>query len=317
MTAALTEPTLAERLAGAVWGHLVGDALGVPYEFRPGPIRDVRWGQSGTHGQPPGTWSDDGGLMLALLDSLLTTGFDVEDHARRAVAWMDGPDYKPGPRFDIGIATASALSRVRDGVPAAEAGGRGENDNGNGSLMRILPVALTGVGLPPAELARRASLASSITHAHPRSRAACVLYCLVARALLTGERDRDATLQRAFALAESCVEPDVRAELDVVRGYAGRSGSGYVVDCLWSAWDAFRGADTYRRCIETAVGFGNDTDTTAAVAGGLAGAYWGVDGIPPDWLRDMRGASIVRPLIARLTARVSGELAPDRPVGSL
>jgi ADP-ribosyl-[dinitrogen reductase] hydrolase len=293
-------PMLAKRSTGAVWGLLVGDALGVPYEFRPGPIRDVRWGHSGTHGQPPGTWSDDGGLMLALLDSLLTAGFDVEDQARRAVAWMDGPDYKPGPRFDIGIATSRALSRARDGVPAAEAGGRGENDNGNGSLMRILPVALTGVGLPPAALAQRVGLASAITHAHPRSLATCVVYCLVARALLTGDRDRDAALQQAFAVAESCVEPDVRAELHVVRGYAGRSGSGYVVDCFWSAWDAFREADTYRRCVETAVGFGNDTDTTAAVAGGLAGAYWGVDGIPTEWLSAMRGRDIVEPLIARL-----------------
>jgi ADP-ribosyl-[dinitrogen reductase] hydrolase len=296
---------LDRRLEGAVWGHLVGDALGVPYEFEPGPIRDVAWGHSGTYGQPPGTWSDDGGLMLALLDSLLTAGFDLDDQGRRAVAWMDGPDYKPGERFDIGIGTSRALGRVKTGVPPADAGGAGEGDNGNGSLMRILPVALAGAGLPPAEVVRQASLASRVTHAHPRSRATCAVYCLLVRALLAGERERDTALERAFALATDAVAPEERPEIAVLRGYGRRSGSGYVVDCFWSAWDAFRTAGSYRETVERAVGFGNDTDTTAAVAGGLAGAYWGVDGIPPDWLGAMRGAGIVRPLIARLTARVA------------
>src|SRR5439155_5001904 len=90
---------LRDRLAGAVWGHLVGDALGLAYErTSPELVDEVRWSAVGAHGQVPGTWSDDGGLMLALLDSLLH-GFDLEDQARRAVAWMDGPDYKTGPRF--------------------------------------------------------------------------------------------------------------------------------------------------------------------------------------------------------------------------
>jgi ADP-ribosylglycohydrolase len=297
-------PTISSRVEGGVWGHLVGDALGVPYEFRPGPIQDVRWGHAGTHGQPPGTWSDDGGLMLALLDSLLDSlldvGFDIEDQALRAVAWMDGPDYKPGPLFDIGIGTSNALRRAKAGVPAADAGGRGEADNGNGSLMRILPVALVGFDLSPVELARRASLASCITHGHPRSRAACVVYCLIVQAILAGECDRDAALEQAFALAEACVEPEVRPELDVLRGHRDREGGGYVLDCFWSAWDAFRGAASYRDAVESAVGYGNDTDTTAAVAGGLAGLYWSIEGIPADWLRDMRGREIVDPLVARL-----------------
>lgn len=299
------DQALAGRLEGAVWGHLVGDALGVPYEFEPGPIHGVRWGHRGTHGQPPGTWSDDGGLMLALLDSLLTAGFDLEDQGRRAVAWMDGPDYKPGPRFDIGIGTALALTRVKCGVPAGSAGGREEGDNGNGSLMRILPVAMVGVGLPRAELAGQACLTSTVTHGHARSRAACAVYCLLVQALLTGERDRDAAMERAFAAARTCVEPDVRHELDVVRSYSQRTGSGYVVDGFWSAWDAFRAASSYRESVERAVGFGEDTDTTAAVAGGLAGAYWGVEGIPEEWLMGMRGRDIAEPLIARLIAAAS------------
>jgi ADP-ribosylglycohydrolase len=304
------ELSLADRLKGAVWGHLVGDAVGVPYEFRPGPILDVRWGQAGTHGQPPGTWSDDGGLMLALLDSLMTTGFDLEDQGRRAVAWMDGPDYKPRPLFDIGVGTSQALARVRSGVPAASAGGRDESDNGNGSLMRILPIALVGVGLPPSDVVLQACLASGVTHGHPRSLAVCAVYCLLVGAILDGEADREAALARAFAAADSFLDTDPRRELGLMRDFEGRSGSGYVVDCFFSAWDAFRAASSYRECVERAVGFGQDTDTTAAVAGGLAGAYWGVDGIPMRWLLGMRGGEIVKPLIVKLLAAAAATQRP-------
>src|SRR5579871_2412442 len=79
-----------DRLAGGVWGHLVGDAMGVPYEFlAPDQILEVRWGARGTHNQPPGTWSDDGALMLALLDSLLSCGFDLADQAKRSLSWFE------------------------------------------------------------------------------------------------------------------------------------------------------------------------------------------------------------------------------------
>jgi ADP-ribosyl-[dinitrogen reductase] hydrolase len=300
------ELTLADRLEGAIWGHLVGDAVGVPYEFRPGPISNVRWGHAGTHAQPPGTWSDDGGLMLALLDSLLTAGFDLEDQGRRAVAWMDGPDYKPGLLFDIGIATSKALARVRDGVPAGSAGGRDERDNGNGSLMRILPLALVGTGLWPRELVRQACLASSVTHGHARSRVTCAVYCLLVRSILIGEADREIVRASAFLAAAMLLDVDLLPDLELLRGFEGRSGSGYVVDSFWSAWDAFRAASCYQECIERAVGFGLDTDTTAAVAGGLAGAYWGVGGIPAEWLGGMRGRDIVQPLVGRLLAATKG-----------
>src|SRR3954470_20302146 len=102
------EPLLPDRLAGAVWGHLIGDAVGVPYEFQPPPAI-VHFGATGTHDQPAGTWSDDGALMLALLDSLLSAGFDADDQGRRAVAWADEGAYTPDGdgRFDIGGATAS------------------------------------------------------------------------------------------------------------------------------------------------------------------------------------------------------------------
>ena len=130
---------LPERLEGAIYGHLCGDALGVPYEFNePEQIDAVTWRGHGTHDQPPGTWSDDGALMLALLDSLLSSGFDTADQGRRALAWKDEGRYAvDGLVFDIGGATSQALAALRAGVPAEQAGAA--SALGNGSLMRILP----------------------------------------------------------------------------------------------------------------------------------------------------------------------------------
>ncbi|MCJ7710828.1 MAG: ADP-ribosylglycohydrolase family protein, partial [Chloroflexi bacterium] len=284
---------LASRLAGAVWGHLVGDAVGVPYEFGPArPADTVVFGATGAHHQPPGTWSDDGALMLALLDSLLDTndgradGFDLDDQGLRALAWQRDGAYTPDGDglFDIGGATSEAMRRLAAGVSAVDAGPSGEHDCGNGSLMRILPVALVGRDLPPAQLISRAHLASRVTHGHPRCQVACAVYCVAVVGLLHGEAP-EAALEEAFAenerlyLDERGYEAHLAA-LEELRGWRRRSGSGFVVDAFWSAWDAFAGAADYPDAVRRAVAYGNDTDTTAAIAGGLAGARWGWAGIP-------------------------------------
>jgi len=163
---------LDERLAGAVWGHLVGDAVGVPYEFRPAtPADQVVFGAKGTWSQPPGTWSDDGALMLVLLDSLLSSGFDTTDQAQRALAWYRGTAYTPDGdgRFDVGNATAEALRAFEAGTPAEEAGPTHERANGNGSLMRILPLALVERDASDAELVELAHRASRVTHGTVRA----------------------------------------------------------------------------------------------------------------------------------------------------
>ncbi|MDQ3881439.1 MAG: ADP-ribosylglycohydrolase family protein [Chloroflexota bacterium] len=301
-------PTLAERLAGAVWGHLVGDALGVPYEFKaPEQIDVVDMTDRGLHGVPRGTWSDDGALMLALLDSLLSAGFDPDDQGRRALAWATRQAYTPdgeGP-FDIGRTTQEALRRIAGGTPALDAGGTGERDNGNGSLMRVLPVALQDASADARTLMARAHEASRVTHAHPRAQVVCALYVLVARKLLLGA-ERAAVLPDGSAelRAEYRHDRDVTrlAELDALEAWQRRTGAGYVLDSFWSAWDAFAGADSYRSAVVTAVKYGHDTDTTACIAGGLAGVYWGVSAIPGAWRSAMRGRQIVEPLVERLVA---------------
>ena len=297
---------LADRLSGAVWGHLIGDAVGVPYESGPAvPAAAVIFGKTGTHAQPPGTWSDDGAMMLALLDSLLTVGFDPADQGRRYLAWADDGAYTPegDGRFDIGGATAAALGRIRAGVPAEDAGGD-ETALGNGSLMRTLPLALTGHDLAPADLAGWASRASAVTHASALARTTCALYALVAADLVRGRTDRQAALTDATARLRELVAGREREALEQVLAWPTREGRGHVIDAFWSAWDAFAGASDYRDAIARAVAYGRDTDTTACIAGGLAAAYWGFDGIPREWQGRLRD----RLQVAAATDRLLGPL---------
>ena len=308
-----THINLSQRLTGGIWGHLVGDAIGVPYEFqRADQITGVELRGHGTHNQPPGTWSDDGSLMLALLEALATSArFDLDDQARRFLQWADAGAYTPDGdgKFDIGNATAKALANLRAGVPPIDAGRTGTDDAGNGSLMRILPIALIDDGASDAQAAEHAHLASRVTHADPRCQVACALYVLVARHLLDGAERGTAlessvgSLREVYAVSEPwSAELLPSLELLLDRRSKVRYGSGYVLDTFWSAWDAFMEADDYRGTIERAVGFGRDTDTTAAVAGGLAGIYWGVTNIPQDWLSALRGQKTVEAIVAETMA---------------
>lgn len=313
---------LAARLSGAVWGHLVGDAVGVPYEFRsPDEIGSVEFGAKGTHSQPPGTWSDDGALMLALLDSLLTTGFDPEDQARRALNWYRHGAYTPDGdgHFDIGNTTRQALQALEGAAPAEEAGPTNEQSGGNGSLMRILPLALVERDLSDEELIEHAHRASRVTHGHERPQVACALYSLVVRRLLAGNGGRKGALADALRTLRATYEgaPDGSAHvegLDHLESWSERGGRGRVWDSFWSAWDAFAAAGSYAEVIERAIRYGNDTDTTAAIAGGLAGIRWGVDGIPSDWLGQMRGREVCAPLIDGLLGTAGWRTSTANPI---
>jgi ADP-ribosyl-[dinitrogen reductase] hydrolase len=319
MTTETSQATaVAIRVVGAVWGHLVGDAVGVPYEFRDAArIGEIRFGASGTHGQPPGTWSDDGSLMLALLDSLTAVGFDTDDQGRRIVDWYRQKAYTPDGDgfFDVGNATRNAIHSLEQGVAAGQAGGTDERSNGNGSLMRILPLAVVLRDDSDHDLATMASQASSVTHGTARAQVACALYTLIAKRLLAGISPREAlTDAQAVVRGIYADDPDRLAALDHLENYRDRGGRGRVWDSFWSAWDAFAGADSYRETIERAIGYGNDTDTTAAIAGGLAGIHWGIDGIPTAWLAGMRGRSIVEPLMDRVLAQSNWRTSTTSPI---
>ena len=250
----------------------------------------------------PGSWSDDGAQALCLLASLLFQGrLDLDDLGRRFLNWRNvGYLAAGGLVFDIGIQTSRALDALENGAPAAEAGPAGERDNGNGSLMRVLPLALWHQG-SDAELFRDATRQSLITHRHPRAQLCCALYSLWARRTLESHADAWSAAVRAVReIAGS--DPVWRTELEEhIRpdSEPGGTGSGYVVDCLHSARSALR-EDTFEAVVKRAVLFGNDTDTTAAVAGGIAGVRFGLSAIPERWLASLADREVVESLAKQL-----------------
>jgi len=306
--------TLRERLEGGIFGLLIGDALGVPYEFHPPrdlpPLAEIELAPPAdfrrAHAQVlPGTWSDDGAQALALLASLLDHGrLDLHDFGKRLVAWhQTGYLAVDGRVFDVGIQTSDAIRRLAAGIPADQAGRADEHANGNGALMRVLPLALWHRD-SDAALVTDAHQQSRVTHGHLRSQVCCALYCLWARRLLQGApdpwSDAVATLRTIYggdspeyAELEAHIRPDDPAE---------GQGSGYVVDCLRSArWAVGKGS--YEQVVKAAVSLGHDTDTTACVAGGIAGIRDGIGAIPERWRNGLRGQELVKPLVDRLLQR--------------
>ena len=186
--------------------------------------------------------------------------------------------------------------------------------------MRILPIALTArdpVKLP--ELLDQAHRASKVTHGHPVAQAACALYVLLCRGLFRGEADRPFALTEARSKLRGWYarnSPEHLVALDAVDAHEPEThrGSGWVVDSFWSAWDAFAGASSYAETIERAIGYGNDTDTTACIAGGMAGITWGLDGIPPEWLAGMRDRPQVSRLVDRLLTGAGYRTSSESPL---
>ena len=295
--------TRQQRIIGGLWGAVAGDALGVPVEFKSrgevqaNPVTGMRG--HGTHNQPPGTWSDDSSLLLCAADSLLHREFDMNDMGAHFVEWYKEGLWTPWNRvFDIGATTSEALARIATGVRAEMAGSDGQYSNGNGSLMRILPVAQRFAQLPTKDLLDRVHRASSITHRHIRSQMACGYYSLVVQSLLTGANAHEAfEYGRHAFLAFYDADPYWAVELDYFRLATASDlkarpeseidSGGYVVHTLTASLWCLLTTDNYRDCVLKAVNLGGDTDTTGCVAGGLAGVAYGFHSIPPEWIRQL------------------------------
>lgn len=299
---------------GGLVGLLIGDAVGVCYEFHEPEHLPARKkidmtppvGFRRAHaGVPTGTWSDDGAQALCLLASLTERGrFSLMDFASKLQSWLnDGYMAVDGQVFDVGIQTEDALQNLNDGAQPHESGGKSEMDNGNGSLMRVLPLALWHTESDE-NLVRDAHQQSKPTHGHPRSLVACAFYCLVARGYLKRLTDpwawADQRLQAIYeALPDHGNGRQFLAELDMLRRFPQTDrprGTGYVLDTIWSAKMALE-APSFEEVIRNAILLGHDTDTTAAVAGGLAGIRFGLADIPERWLGALRGFELVAPLI--------------------
>ncbi len=296
---------LYKQIQDGILGLAVGDALGVPVEFL--PRRKLRWSPVvemrayGTHNQPAGTWSDDTSMTLCTLKSL-TKGVDYDDIMNRFCRWVDdGYMTAYGKLFDIGRTTLYALRLYRSGTPALQCGGTDVRDNGNGSLMRILPAIFylrreygaTCMDNPEAfELIHNLS---RLTHGHAISQIACGLYCCIANDLMNGATLQDAidsaalVLKNWYGLREEFVpwisEFDfLNAETLAALPEEAIKSSGYVVDTLQAALWCLITNRSYHDCMLKAVNLGYDTDTVAAVAGGVAGILYGAESIPEDWL---------------------------------
>ena len=289
-------------------GLIVGDALGVPVEFMSrtelmkNPVTGMR--EYGTHHQPRGTWSDDSSMALAELDSIRTVGnIDYTDMMERFSRWCMHGEYTPfGEVFDIGMATSRALMNYAKGMAPLESGGKTEWDNGNGSLMRILPICLylferqKKVCTSENESIYMIHAVSALTHAHVRSQMACGIYYFLVKAILEEEGSLENRLQKGMDRAYQYYRQDLsnHRELENYKRLAdlsefkenpkeGIKSSGYVVDTLEAAVWCLLHSHSYKETVLMAVNLGEDTDTIGAVAGGLAGLYYKEEGIPQEW----------------------------------
>lgn len=289
-----------ERLFGGIFGFCVGDMLGVPVEFSTrqqrseDPVSELR--AYGTYHQPFGAWSDDTSLMLCLMDAMMGDSLLEQLRDNMIRFYRDGVFTPNGTVFDIGNSTALAIQRMMSGVPPTKCGGTAGMDNGNGSLMRILPLAFAHNMAEGRELIRLIEDVSALTHGHPRSKLACIIYVCFASQLFAGVDKHDAlnrTIQFIHDYCKSDYASELRNYAPVLRGKiitASRediASSGYVIDTLEAVLWTFFNTASYREAVLTAVNLGGDTDTIAALVGGLAGIYYGLSSIPSNWVQSI------------------------------
>ena len=303
----------------AIMGVVTGDALGCPVQFESRDVREQRPVMGmigyGTFNLPAGSWTDDSALTLALMESIARLGrIDEVDIMDNFVRWLENGEFTPyGYAYDIGRGTMNAIRKYERTHDPRTAGSCDAANNGNGSLMRIMPAVLYCIGkdLPDAEAIDIVHRVGSLTHAHIRANIACGLYYFMARAVLAedgGLKDRlQAGLNQGFAFYEAHLSDlgelefyhrlrdlDAFADLPDTR----IRSTGYVVDTLEAAVWSLITTDSFGEGLLRAVNLGYDTDSVAAVAGGLAGLYYGYEAIPETWLDALKRKAWIEGMIA-------------------
>ncbi len=312
-----------------IYGVAVGDALGFPAQFEPiserkkRPVVDMgkyrnevgqvcSWGNELT-----GLWSDDTSLTLCLAESLMN-GFDLKDQADKFVAWLDEGYLSARDRaFDVGMQTTESLANVRTILKSGRydeldnlACDADEQSNGNGSLMRILPLLMFIKGFDPKHQFELVRKASALTHPHIRSALCCFLYLRMAE-YITDETDKFTSFEQArkdtLVLMDSlnCADTEYKALHRLLHADLGKLpedkiySGGYVVASLEASIWCLLNTDSYRDAVLQAVNLGDDTDTTGAINGGLAALLYGEDTIPPDWIAQLKKPELLKDLISR------------------
>lgn len=280
-------------------GVATGDALGVPVEFKPrfyfqkNPVTDMQ--EFGVHDQLKGTWSDDTSLTLCLAESI-KEGLDLDKLAQKFIAWKNDNYWTARGRvFDIGVGTRMAIERLENGVEHELAGGTKETENGNGSLMRILPLITFIKDLDIDGRFEWTKKVSSLTHGHIRSIMACFYYLEFAKKIMDGQDKFQAYRELQMEVLEYFKSRNIdRAEIELFKRLLEQDIShvdevdiksrGYVIDTLEASIWCLLKTTNYKEAVLKAVNLGNDTDTTGAITGGLAVLVYGVDDIPKEWI---------------------------------
>jgi ADP-ribosyl-[dinitrogen reductase] hydrolase len=304
---------LKDAMKAALYAGIVGDALGVPVESSTRQELTLCSVKNmlgyGRYDQPEGTWSDDTALTLCTMESLLD-GYNIDAMGQTFCRWLFDSYWTPtGFVFDAGLTTYLALDKIRnEHKSSSQSGCDSEDDNGNGSLMRMLPVALFFRALPVPDFLNRVHETSSITHAHPRAKIGCGIYCLFIREIL-GNQDKVAGYKNAVKQAVDyySVLPEYSGELShfmrifshAIPGLTENEirSSGYHVDTLEAAlWCVLTYSST-KDILLAAVNLGLDTDTTGMVAGGCAGVLYGLESVPVGWLNALARKNEIDSLI--------------------
>lgn len=308
---------LTDHIRSSLLGLAVGDALGVPVEFKSrstlkqNPVKDMRG--YGSHGQPAGTWSDDSSLAFCLAE-VLSVEFDLHKIASNFVDWKEKGYWTPhGIVFDIGIATTKAINKLKHRVRPDLAGYTHQESYGNGSLMRILPLLFYIKDKPLNERFGLTKLVSSITHAQMQCVIGCFYYLEFARLLinLKDKLEVYAIVKKTFpknlesiGVALDEVEPYDRLLTDdifTLKAEEIESG-GYVVETLEASVWCLMTTDSYTTAVLKAVNLGEDTDTTAAITGGLAGLLYGYEQIPGEWIEVLARKDDIEDLCRRFAS---------------
>lgn len=298
------------KLLGGFYGAILGDACGVPYEFKtpleiplraqitftePVPRYDKTYPDV-----PYGTWSDDTSLILCLLDSIVgnNTAEWSSKFIDNMIHWRyNGLFAVDGKKFDIGIQTANALSELESGVNIADRDD--PNQYSNGALMRSIVPALCGSTDRTVEYLSRIHVRA--THANNLCIAVSMVYSMMGYYLLKYNIiTLDDALQEALIYVRELGSFNDGLDILIEGKDKARTGSGYVVDSFWSAYDALKKSTNFKSTIQHAIAYGNDTDTTACIAGGLAGIIYGYDQLPKDWLEALRGKNVLQTYAQKL-----------------
>lgn len=297
-----------EKLLGGVYGLAVGDALGVPVEFcsremlDKDPVKGMEAG--GTHRQDKGTWSDDTSMVLATLDAMSAGGLSFGMVMDNFAKWYTEANYTAaGVVFDAGGTTSAAIHTYMLGEPLESCGAADERSNGNGSLMRMLPMIYYvylkyGLVVNPLAVDQIYRL-SSLTHAHIISKVCCVYYVYIGMYIMEAGRDLHSAIKAAIEAVERyyATEEEIPPVLDkdslmdyVSFNREDIESTGYVVHSLvasvWCLWNS----SSYEEAVLKAVNLGADTDTTGAITGSLAGIWYGMENIPTEWLNELKNS---------------------------